>query len=369
MSGLPSRQDLIRDLRKLVLTLALTGAGGTLFALAGLPVPWISGPMIVVAAAALFDAPVDIPRWLREIVFFFLGLNIGSAVTPEALAGVVAWPASLLVLVIGLPVLVAGCALPLIRWRGWRRDDALMASMPGALSLVLALADATDADVPRIALVQALRVAILVALVPPMISLTSGVDLTAALPQHAIPGVYDIALLVVGGLAATVLIRLTRFPAAGLMGALVASAALHATDVVTAVMPNWLLMSAFAVLGAGIGARFAGMGWRRFRSGLFDALMTFAIGFAISLATAIVATVWLGFPFGQTVLAFSPGAFEAMVVLAFLLGLDAAYVGAHHTVRFVALVLLAPVVFRRRPGNSDGNGDGGGDGAGAPTAS
>lgn len=350
MIGLPTWQDVTRSLPKLAATLALATAGGTAFAFLGLPVPWISGSMLVVAIASIAGVPMLVPRWLREIVFFVLGLNIGAAVTPSTLAGMVAWPASLVIMLVGLPILSIACAVPLIYWRGWTRDDALLASIPGALTLILALADATDADVPRIALVQAVRVAILVALVPPLISVTSGVDLALALPDNPLPGLIETALLVGSGLVAAWFVRLIRFPAAGLLGGLIASAALHATDTVSAVLPAHLLTVSFVVLGASIGARFAGLGWTHLRAGLFDAMMTFAIGFVISLATAVVAAEWLGFPFGQTVLAFAPGALEVMTVMAFLLGLDAAYVGAHHTVRFIALVLLAPVLFRRRPG-------------------
>jgi hypothetical protein len=309
--GLPPRQNLIRELPKLGATLAVAGAGSGAFALLGLPVPWISGSMLAVAFAAIFGAPMFIPRWLREIVFFFIGLNIGTAISPETIAGLATWPASILV-------------------------------------LILALADSTDADVPRIAMVQAVRVAVLVAIVPPLISLTSGMDVTVAMPSPEIPTLGEGALLVGAGLGAAFLVRLTRFPAAGLMGALIASATLHATEVVSAGMPNWMLMIAFLVLGGSIGARFAGLGWVRLRAGLFDAAMTFVIGFVIALGTALLVTAWLGFPFGQTILAFSPGGFEVMVVMAFLLGVDAAYVGVHHTVRFVELVLLAPVFFRRK---------------------
>lgn len=353
--GLPFRRVFPGELPKLVLTLALAGAGGAAAAALKLPVPWISGSMVVVAVASVLGAPMLVSRWLREIVFFFLGLNIGGAVTPATIAGVVTWPASIVVLILGLPVLVVGCALPLIYGRGWGRDDAFMATVPGALSFILALADATDADVPRIVMVQAFRVAVLVAIVPPLVSLTSGVDLTAPMPQAALPGPLDAALLVGLGLLAAFLIRLTRFPAAGLLGALVASAGLHATEVVSASMPAWSMMIAFVVLGAGIGARFTGLGWRRLRDGLVDAAMTFVIGFVIALATALVASLWLGFPFPQTILAFAPGGFEVMVVMAFLMGVDAAYVGVHHTVRFVALLLLAPVLFRKRRDGEGGS--------------
>ncbi|MEJ8571003.1 AbrB family transcriptional regulator [Microbaculum marinum] len=353
MIRLPARKDVLRELPGLGMTMALAAAGGLAFAMLGLPVPWISGSMIVVAAAALMGAPTIVPRWVREIVFFVLGLNIGSAVTPETIAGIGSWPASIVILIVALPILSVSCAVPLVYFRGWSRDDAMLASIPGALSLIMALADATDADVPRIALVQAVRVAILVALLPPLISMTSGLDLTMAMPQSELPGLYDLVLLIGLGFIGVLLMRLARFPAAGLMGALIASAALHGTDVVSATLPSEVLMVSFVVLGAGIGARFAGLGWHNFRAGLFDAAMTFAIGFVVSVLTAIVATAWLGFPFGQTILAFAPGALEVMVVMAFLLGLDAAYVGAHHTVRFLVLVLLAPLILRRRPGKQD----------------
>jgi uncharacterized protein len=347
----PFRPDmLLKQLPRLAGTVALATAGGAGFAAIGMPVPWISGSMITVAAAALIGVPVMVPRWLREIVFFLLGLNIGAAVTPETLGNVLAWPASIALMVVVLPIVSVSCALPLIFWRGWNRDDAMLASVPGALSLILALADATDADVPRVAIVQAVRVVILVAVVPLLISFTGEVATGPMLPQRVLAGPLDFALLAIAGLALTFVIRALRFPAPALFGSLIASAALHATSVVSTSMPGIVLTISFVVLGAGIGARFSGLGWVRFRRGLVDALITFAVGFALSLVAAIVASVWLGFPFGQTVLAFAPGAFEVMVVMAFLLGYDAAYVGAHHTVRFLTLAILAPVIFRKRPG-------------------
>jgi uncharacterized membrane protein AbrB (regulator of aidB expression) len=43
-----------------------------------------------------------------------------------------------------------------------------------------------------------------------------------------------------------------------------------------------------------------------------------------------------------------------MIILAFLIGLDPAFVGAHHLVRFMLIVLFLPVVaralFSRAPG-------------------
>jgi uncharacterized membrane protein AbrB (regulator of aidB expression) len=48
----------------------------------------------------------------------------------------------------------------------------------------------------------------------------------------------------------------------------------------------------------------------------------------------------------QTLVAFAPGALEALTVVAFQMNIDPAYVAAHHVVRFLALVIAVPVLTR-----------------------
>jgi membrane AbrB-like protein len=351
MAGQDAGPGLVEAAARLATTLALAVAGSLVFWAGGLPVPWISGAMVVVAAAAVAGIPLHLPLWLRELTFFILGLSIGAALTPETVAGIARWPASLLLMLLALPVVSLGAALVLIRWRGWQRDDAMLASVPGALSLILALADATDADVPRIALVQALRVAILVIVVPPLIVLATDMPASAQAAPSApgvLPDLPDVAILAGAGLLGVAAVRLVRLPAAWLLGALAASAALHVAGLVDAPVPDEVLVPAFVVLGAAVGVRFAGLGWTALRSGVIDGLLVFAAGFALSAAAALLAAWLLGLSFGLTILAFAPGAFEVMTVMAFALGLDAAYVGAHHTVRFAALALLSPLIFGHR---------------------
>ena len=71
---------------QVVLTFALGGAGGWLLAQVGAPAPWLTGSMLAVAAAALSGLPLAMPTWIRTFAFVLLGISIGSAVTPEALA-------------------------------------------------------------------------------------------------------------------------------------------------------------------------------------------------------------------------------------------------------------------------------------------
>jgi uncharacterized membrane protein AbrB (regulator of aidB expression) len=54
---------------------------------------------------------------------------------------------------------------------------------------------------------------------------------------------------------------------------------------------------------------------------------------------------WLaGVPYASAMAAFAPGGLEAMAMLAFAMGLDPLYVGAHHLARFMLLGLSMPFV-------------------------
>jgi uncharacterized membrane protein AbrB (regulator of aidB expression) len=46
-------------------------------------------------------------------------------------------------------------------------------------------------------------------------------------------------------------------------------------------------------------------------------------------------------------LAYAPGGVEAMTIMAFALGLDPAFVGAHHVVRLIVLNVFVPLWLRR----------------------
>jgi uncharacterized membrane protein AbrB (regulator of aidB expression) len=69
-----------------------------------------------------------------------------------------------------------------------------------------------------------------------------------------------------------------------------------------------------------------------------------AVGTAVASVFAVAASVLLSLPIGDVVMAFAPGALEAMTTLAFALNLDPAYVGTHHIARLIFVSLVVPVV-------------------------
>jgi uncharacterized protein len=326
-------------------TIAISAVGGAVFWSIGFPAPWISGGMVAVAAATLSGVQVAVPAPLREVVFFVLGVSIGSALSPESIAGIAVWPLSVALLVLSVPMITWGAGILLI-YRGWPRNDALLATAPGALGTVLLVADAVGANVARIALVQTMRLAMLVVLLPLLVKMFS--DITPVAVGGA-AGTFDpvqMFMLVAAAIAGSIGARLLRLPAGTLVGSMVGAGALYASGIVTAPIPTNILTPGLIVVGAFIGTRFVGMSMHSIRAGLIDGLYAFAAAFAIAVGLAAVVTLTLGISIGETVLAFAPGGFEVMIVIAFSLGLDAAYVGLHQVVRFFVIAVGAPIVFR-----------------------
>ena len=61
-------------------------------------------------------------------------------------------------------------------------------------------------------------------------------------------------------------------------------------------------------------------------------------------ATATAALIKVSFV--QALVAFAPGGLEAMTMMAFALGLDPLFVGAHHLARFFLISLTLPLLAR-----------------------
>lgn len=303
----------------------------------GLPSPWLSGGMAAVAIAAMTGIPVSMPRLAVRGLMVVLGVSIGSGVAPDTLRGVVLWPGSILVLAGTVAAIVAASTAFLRRMPGYDAETALYASVPGALTAVLATAAGAKADVARVAIVQNLRLFILIAVVPS----AAGSALPLSVEQATLP---ELALLFGAGLVCGVVLERTRMPAGLLIGAMLPSAFLHGTGFIEARLPDPISMAAFLGLGAYVGLRFRDLSSTALLREAIPALGSFLITTAVAMVGAL--TVWglLGVPMAEAVLAFAPGALEGMTALAFSLHLDPAYVGAHHLARFLGIAFMLPIV-------------------------
>lgn len=332
-----------------VLTLIAAVIGGAVFAYLNLPAAWLAGSLVAVSALALAGAPVYVPDLLRKVIFVVLGISLGAAVTPETLAGIRTWPITLSVLVLSLPATMAAVMLYLHYVSGWKYRETLYASAPGALSAVLAMAADAKVDVRMVAFVQTVRVFFLIAALP-------GALLAAGLSPHAgaVPpaaavhtaSLNDMLIMAGTGIASALIAERLRVPAGLMIGPMIVNGVLHGSGYVQGNIPPVLLLISFVVLGAFTGTRFAGTTAAMIRRLFLDSIGAFVVAMIVAVIFAFAASWLSGEDIAKTILAFAPGGLEAMTILAFLIGLDPAFVGAHHLVRFLLIAALLPFTAR-----------------------
>lgn len=323
-------------------TLAIGAAGGGLFLVAHLPGGLISGAMIAVGAAAIAGRPLVVPPVLTQTVLVLLGISLGSLVSRQLLQHVSAYPLTIALLALATFCATFGSSYYLQRVHGWDRTSAFLAGSPGALSQITMLAIERGADVSAIAVVQTMRVIILTAALPLLLALTGIAPSSSPASIAAIASPLELAALIAASVAAALVLRLVKFPASWMFGAMIGSSVLHGTGLIEGGLPPWVRGIALVGIGSLIGSRFARMKTKVLLSHVNAALGSFAVAVAISAIFVAVIALTTQVRLSDIVVAFAPGAMDAMLALALTLHIDPIFVGAHHLSRFVFVTIATP---------------------------
>jgi membrane AbrB-like protein len=152
----------------------------------------------------------------------------------------------------------------------------------------------------------------------------------------------ELVELVAASLAAALLLRLIKFPASWMFGAMIASSVLHGAGLVDGGVPPWVRSIALVGIGALIGSRFARMKPRVLAGHINAALGSFAVAILVSGIFVGIIVLTTHVRFSDVVVAFAPGAMDAMLALALTLHIDPVFVGAHHLARFIFVTIATP---------------------------
>jgi len=204
------------------------------------------------------------------------------------------------------------------------------------------LAAEKGADVAAIAVVQTMRVIILIAALPLVLALTGIAPSSPPFVTAVIASPLELVGLIAASVAAALLLRLVKFPASWMFGAMIASSLLHGTGTIEGALPDWLRNVALVGIGAVIGTRFAKMRVKTLLGHVHAALGSFAIAIVISSVFVTVIALTTNVRVADIIVAFAPGAMDAMLALALTLHIDPIFVGAHHLSRFVFVSITTP---------------------------
>jgi membrane AbrB-like protein len=340
---------------RFALAMALAVAGGALFAMLRLPLPWMLGPVAVLTLASLAGLPVATPSVVRSPMTMLLGLLLGAAFTPALFTQASQW----LVTIVGLVVFIiasgAACTWYFRKVGGFDPTTAYFSGMPGGLIEMVLFGGERGGDAPSIALVQSARILLVVSIVPFLVELIEGVTLGArgiAGPPIATLSWSDGFWLLVSAFGGALFAHIVRLPAKPLLGPMIVGGALHITGVTSAAPPMEVVLVAQIVLGAAIGCSFAGVERQRVLRVLLLSLGATVVLLSVTLVFAFVFARLSGYSLVLLLLAYSPGGLAEMGLIALTMHLDIAFVAAHHTVRVLLVLLAATPAFALMSGRS-----------------
>jgi membrane AbrB-like protein len=330
--------------------LAATVAASLLASLAGVPGPTLFASLLVGIAWALakFGPDLDVPEPAFALGQAVIGVELGAYLSEDTLTAVAHdWLPVLITSVLTLVVTVIA-GLVLARVTSLDASTASLGSIAGGASGIVAMADELGADDRLVAVMQYLRVLVIVLLTPLLASIAFGVNADGSggesLPFFDWTG---LALVVLAGGAGMLLGHLLRLPVPSLMGPMLLTGALALTGVLgDTTVPNALRQVAFIAIGLQVGLRFTPASLRAARSILAPVLVSIFALLAVCAGLGWLLSVMSDATFFEGYLATTPGGLFAVLGVALASGVNTTFVLAVQSLRLFVMVLAAPAVAR-----------------------
>lgn len=331
------------------LALLVGAAGSVTFVYFNLPLPWFLGALTACLVASVVGAPIERPRPLAIPMRAVLGVAIGSAFTPALLdrAGSMAWS---LLLLIPFMIFVIGLGMVVYEKLGkFDRPTAFFAAVPGGLTDMTAMAEDSGANARAVILVQASRILVIVFALPLWLQWHDGLAVGQAFASRVRiweVAPLDAAIMIGMGLGGWLGARWLGLAGAPIVGPMLVSGFAHVFGLTEARVPLEVLIIAQISVGTLLGAQFRGLTMKEFSNTMVWGIAYAFVLLVITGFTAQWVSQLTGFSPVSVLLAFAPGGQTELNLLAFVLGLDVAYIALHHLVRLGVVILGAQLVFK-----------------------
>jgi membrane AbrB-like protein len=316
----------------------------------GLPSPALFGGLLAGLVRALaVPARIAVPPRATTAAQAVIGVAMGALVDVATLRTVATNWLPVLLVTLGTLALSLGAGLTLRLQRGISPVTGAFSMIAGGASGIIVMARELGADERMVAVLQYLRVLLIVVLMP--VVATGVYGAAPASGDAAGSAVSDwpagLALTAGCGLVGLLVGRLVRLPVAALLGPMLAAAAVDLTGLGPAIeVPDLLQSAAFLVIGLQVGVSFTRASLATVGRALplalavIVALILASAGLGAVLAAATGASALDGY------LATTPGGLYAVLATATDSGADTTFVLAVQVLRLFVMLLSAPLVAR-----------------------
>lgn len=299
------------------------------------PIPWMIGPLVSLGVVNLMGGHLEPVPYGRQAGQLFIGTGVGLYFTPSVLTALVsqAW-----VIVLGGVLIMAVAAVGgrmLSRVSGIDKTTCFFATVPGGAAEMAVLAARYGGVVPAVAIAQAIRVAMLVIILPAVVTF-SGVAAGAREPAINIPfALGPFAAMMAITASGAVLFQALKLQNPWTMGPLLFSAGFSVLEIQFSGIPHTISNLAQLGLGMALGSRFEREFFLRYRLFIPIALINGTYIIIASAVVAVVVSLASGIPLATALTGCGPGGIAEMTITAKALGLAVATVTAFQLVRIV----------------------------------
>jgi len=313
----------------------------------GFPAALMIGPMLAGIVVALAGGTIRLPRLCFFAVQVVLALMIAGTVSQDFVATFVDNWLLILTVVFSVIAVSAFSGWMIARTGVLPGTTAIWGSSAGAASSMLMMAEAYGADMRLVAFMQYLRV-LFVASLATLVAHFAGHE-GAAAPPHAwfepVPPLPLVAMLAIGILAGLAGEKL-RIPAGAFLLPFALASVLNTSGTVTIILPQGLLVIAFALLGWNIGLGFTRAILLHARRALLPTVLSIVALLCFSGLLAVALVFLLGVDPLTAYLATSPGSLDSVAVIAASANVDIAFVMTLQTTRLILVTFIGPWLAR-----------------------
>ena len=337
-------------LRSQVNALALCVAAGALCAWIKTPIPWMIGPLFVMALARWRAVNVEAPGGFRNGGQWLMGTALGLYFTPEMLRLVARFFPWMVASGLFAIFMAWVCARALARCAGGFKVDAataFFACVPGGASEMANLSERYGGRQDLVAAAQSLRILIVVATIPFAYAAAGIHGAETYLPGTKVVEWAGLAQLLALTLVAGLLADRSGVPNGFVLGPLVATIVLTGSGVSWSALPSWLINAGQLMIGCALGARFDQDFFHSAPRFMLAAGAATLVALGLSSGFAVAMGALAGIHWTTAILALAPGGMPEMSITAKVLQLGVPVVVAFHVTRMAILVTLSGVVYRK----------------------
>lgn len=324
-----------------IAALAGRGAAG-----AHLPLPWMLGPLFAIALLRLAGLPLQALPGGRQAGQWAIGTALGLYFTPAVLAELYGHGPAILAMAGSAVVLGLIAARLLERWGQVSLATAFFAGLPGGASEMVVLAERQGGQLDRVAAAHALRVMLVVSVIPFALHHGAG---EGHEQFRALAGGVDwqrFPLLLASSLAGVALLARLRIANAWVLGPLLCVGGLTAANLPLTSLPGWLVNGGQLLLGTALGTRFSPSFFRAAPRFLCVSMLATALTLLLGALCVAALGRLIPIPLPSLLLAASPGGMAEMSITAREMHLSVPLVTATHVLRVALLTVCAPALCR-----------------------